>query len=147
MSSITLLWKNVNMLWPIVALFIILGFNMDLSRRGCWPSLIHSSPGRLCWMGRAVGESWGAGGEGRGRSCAAENRAGSLPRGCTQSTCRAGVEATATLEPGSWSLSTFGGLMLAPRGAQTHGYFGVGIYQCHGCLTCCRWVVDRAGVT
>lgn len=135
------------MLWPIVALFIILGFNADLSGVAAGQALFTVPLGGSAgWAELGRGCSTG-GGEGRGRSCAAENRAGPLPQGCTPSTCRAGVEAAATLEPGSWSLSMFGGLTLAPRGAQTHGYFGVGIRQCHGCLTCHRWVADRAGVT
>ena len=55
MSSITSRRKNVNMCWPIVALFIILGFDTDLSRSGCWPSIICGIP----WEALLGGQSWG----------------------------------------------------------------------------------------
>lgn len=55
MSSITSCRKDVNMCWLIVALFIILDFDTDLSRSGCRPSIICGFP----WEALLGGQSWG----------------------------------------------------------------------------------------
>ena len=94
------------MLPPIVALFIILGCHTGWSGRGCWPSLIRGSPGRLRWEGRAGG---GREAEGEAGALAAEHQAGALPRRLYIVNVSGWSGAAATLEPGSWSRSMFGG--------------------------------------
>ena len=117
LSSITYRRKNVNMCWPIVVLFIILGFDTDLSRSGCRPSII-------CWFPREAllgGQSWGW------RQCPGQRQELLQLRRPWVFAIKAlhlwgTAEVAATLEVGSWRLSMLRRLEPGSMGCPDSGH-------------------------